>query len=107
MARRAWVWTEDQVQAVQASVSLHPTVKHIAIAHGLHPKTVSNAIDRGVITRQVYKLRGVEPVPVVELIPRNCLCCGKAFNASTKFIRSCDTCREKGSPLGDWGSGVV
>ena len=104
MARRAWVWTQDRVRAVQASVAVLPTVAAIAQAHGLPVKTVSNACDRGIIVRPVYSKR--DDAEVTELIPRDCLCCGKRFNAETRFIRSCDDCRTKGSPLGDWGMGI-
>lgn len=88
---------------MQAAVPSHGTVAALAAAHGLKTRAVFDAIHRGIITRTAYR----RPAEVVQFIPRECLCCGKAFNAETRFIRSCEPCRAKGSPLGDWGMGLV
>ena len=89
--------------SVQQSVAEHSTVAALAGAHGLDVKAVQNAIARGVIRRTAYR----RPAEVIEFIPRTCLCCGKAFNAETRFIRSCDGCQRRGSPLADWAMGCV
>ena len=108
MARTAWVWTAERRAEVQASIQpgmTYADLARVAHAHGVSPKALLRAVGRRIVLKEaVYEKRDAV---VIELRNRTCLCCGKAFVAESKFIRSCDTCRDKGSVLGDFSLGVV
>lgn len=88
--RRAWVWTETRRRSVQADVRPGRTAAELARMHGLSERAVEHAFDRGYLTKA-----NENP------IERKCLCCGRVFLTDTPYIRSCDACRDRGSPLAD------
>ncbi len=106
MARAAWVWTPERKQAVEAS-AVGRTYAQIAVLHPpLSAKAVERAIVSGIVSRPpVYNRRdAANDTPPV---PRDCLCCGKAFKAATRFIRRCDPCLAKSSAAADWSLSTV
>ena len=101
------VWTAEFTSDVQESLDARLDDYFVAWAHGLTMNALRCAIYDGLVSRPKLRVRTHDAENVVELVPRTCLCCGKAFKAETRFIRSCDTCRDKGSVLGDWAEGIV
>ena len=98
VGRRAWIWTEERRKAVQADVSTSLTAEQIGEKHGLSERCIENAFERGILHREPIRQRAPWKRPMVailELIDRNCGCCGKPFKAETKFLRRCETCRVK------------
>ncbi len=95
--------------AIQADIEpgmSYAELATVAEKHGHTPAALYRAMVRRLVVKQPsYAKRGA--ANDVEMCARTCLCCGRAFMAETRFIRSCDACREKGSALGDFSLGVV
>lgn len=57
-------------------------------------------LKRNKVPRYVKSLKKeVEEEKKVEITKRNCLGCSKSFGTNSKYIRLCDTCKERGRKM--------